>query len=111
MEPYEILGIVFRSRGHAVWVGIGLYSLVSHIVHQLFIRVVKPSFASRFTFILVVFYGSVTVQAIVATQGGRREVGPYSADCIWFNALMILSHVLIWMRLPYKPPRIDIHLQ
>lgn len=92
METVEFLGITFRSSGHLGYFLMNCFVLLLFMVIGLFSRrfleIVLPAMSLSYVFSSFI--------ALVFTKG-KNVVGPYSPDCVWFNALMAIIFFLFFV--------------
>ncbi|MBU4511845.1 hypothetical protein KKD19_01180 [Patescibacteria group bacterium] len=89
MEKIVFWGIIFRSSSHMRWFQTTMIILALCIMVFLFYYLIK----GRGLYWTWFFGGSThawaTFMAIIATKFGAVNGSAYSADCIWFNGLMV----------------------
>jgi hypothetical protein len=104
MGSVELWGISFRSVSHMHWFILSTGLLVGHVIIQLAVRFLRPGDGPFNPTPVLSLHGIVIISAVIKTHFGTVNGPAYSVDCIWFNALMTLIHLLIW-RLSLRTPR------
>ena len=104
MESLELLGITFRSAQHMHWFVLTCFLFVISTLgffttrDNLLIRTLSWHF-------LFYYHGFFAVASIVATEGGTINGVTWSVDCIWFNSLMAVMYLGLYLLLQKKKKR------
>lgn len=78
----------FRSIEHAVWFGLSVVMYGAALCHTW-------SGLQDISWLMCAIHALFSYRALVELDYGRlEENGPYSRDCIWFNALMAVVHAV-----------------
>ncbi|MBI1957046.1 MAG: hypothetical protein HYS44_01130 [Candidatus Niyogibacteria bacterium] len=89
MEPIKLFGIVFRSSSHMLWFIMTMVLLgESTVVSVICVRIklyIGPAILFSFLGILSL---TISIAAVGVTEWGTINGPKWSADCIWYNALL-----------------------
>jgi hypothetical protein len=97
LETVDLWGIHFRSVSHALWfmatMGILLTATFFYMRSAWHGRAPNTAWVKTYTLAHLV----TAVIAVWLTSEGTVSTPGFSVDCIWFNSLMALLHLVVFL--------------
>ena len=86
----------FRAAHHRLWFQLSMFVLGLCLILT---RATPPSWAWIYPLVFGALSLTVAVAAYRQVYLHRSDSGRYSADCVWFNALMavVFGGILLWV--------------
>ncbi len=96
MEPYEFIGITFRSAEHAMWFKFTTSVMLLSVIFAVY-RFRKKAYNAPAVlwFWLACSEFGFSTNAVHRTNFGEIDGPIWSSDCIWYNGLLAIVYLAL----------------